>query len=348
MDDNEGVVDTDADAAAPAAPDPVDGEVPATADGFAVLELDDRLLSAIAALGYEEPTPIQREAIPPLLAGRDLLAEAPTGTGKTAAFALPTLQRIPIGQAADGSTSALVLVPTRELAMQVARPSTKYGRGLGVARPAGLRRPADRAAAARPAARRGRRRRHARPRGRPPQARQPAPRRGQRGRPRRGGRDARHGLRRRPGGDPGGDARRAPDGALLGDHLADHRAHRQASPARPGARHGPRRASRRATARARPAGRLRRAPRPTSWPRCAASWTWRTRPRRSCSAAPGARWTTSRRPERPRPRRGRAARRHVAGSATGSWPASARVRSTCWWRRTWPPAGWTSSTSRTS
>ena len=74
----------------------------------------------IAALGYEEPTPIQREAIPPLLAGRDLLAEAPTGTGKTAAFALPTLQRIPIGQAADGSTSALVLVPTRELAMQVA------------------------------------------------------------------------------------------------------------------------------------------------------------------------------------------------------------------------------------
>ena len=131
MDDNEGVVDTDADAAAPAAPDPVDGEGPATADGFAALELDDRLLSAIAALGYEEPTPIQREAIPPLLAGRDLLAEAPTGTGKTAAFALPTLQRIPIGQAADGSTSALVLVPTRELAMQVAEALTKYGRGLG-------------------------------------------------------------------------------------------------------------------------------------------------------------------------------------------------------------------------
>ena len=107
------------------------GRRPATADGFAVLELDDRLLSAIAALGYEEPTPIQREAIPPLLAGRDLLAEAPTGTGKTAAFALPTLQRIPIGQAADGSTSALVLVPTRELAMQVAEALTKYGRGLG-------------------------------------------------------------------------------------------------------------------------------------------------------------------------------------------------------------------------
>jgi ATP-dependent RNA helicase DeaD len=100
-------------------------------DGFAALELDPRLLSTISALGYEEPTPIQREAIPPLLAGRDLLAEAPTGTGKTAAFALPTLQRIPIGQAGEGSTSALVLVPTRELAMQVAEALHKYGREIG-------------------------------------------------------------------------------------------------------------------------------------------------------------------------------------------------------------------------
>jgi ATP-dependent RNA helicase DeaD len=101
------------------------------ADGFAALELDPRLLSTITALGYEEPTPIQREAIPPLLAGRDLLAEAPTGTGKTAAFALPTLQRIPIGRAGEGSTSALVLVPTRELAMQVAEALLKYGREMG-------------------------------------------------------------------------------------------------------------------------------------------------------------------------------------------------------------------------
>ena len=101
------------------------------ADGFGPLELDPRLLTTIAALGYEEPTPIQREAIPPLLAGRDLLAEAPTGTGKTAAFALPTLQRIPIGAAGEGSTSALILVPTRELAMQVAEAISKYGRELG-------------------------------------------------------------------------------------------------------------------------------------------------------------------------------------------------------------------------
>ncbi len=100
-------------------------------DGFAGLELDARLLRTIAALGYEEPTPIQREAIPPLLAGRDLLAEAPTGTGKTAAFALPMLQRITIGRAGEGRTSALILVPTRELAMQVAEALHAYGRELG-------------------------------------------------------------------------------------------------------------------------------------------------------------------------------------------------------------------------
>jgi ATP-dependent RNA helicase DeaD len=100
-------------------------------DGFAALGLDPQLRAAIAALGYEEPTPIQREAIPPLLIGRDLLAEAPTGTGKTAAFALPTLQRIAMGQASGGRTSALVLVPTRELAMQVAEAFHQYGRRIG-------------------------------------------------------------------------------------------------------------------------------------------------------------------------------------------------------------------------
>ncbi len=100
-------------------------------DGFSGLGLDERFLATLTALGYEEPTPIQREAIPPLLAGQDLLAEAPTGTGKTAAFALPTLQRIAIGSAAPGSTSALILVPTRELAMQVAEALSKYGRALG-------------------------------------------------------------------------------------------------------------------------------------------------------------------------------------------------------------------------
>ena len=62
--------------------------------GFAALGLDPRIASALAALGYEEPTPVQRAAIPPLLEGRDVLAQAATGTGKTAAFALPMIQRL--------------------------------------------------------------------------------------------------------------------------------------------------------------------------------------------------------------------------------------------------------------
>src|SRR5712691_8677854 len=86
------------------------------------------LVAAISALGYEEPTPIQRESIPPLLAGRDLLGQAATGTGKTAAFALPMLQIAAQGDAAANSPAALVLVPTRELAMQVAEAIHRYGR----------------------------------------------------------------------------------------------------------------------------------------------------------------------------------------------------------------------------
>ena len=100
-------------------------------DGFASFDLDERLLATVADLGYEEPTPIQREAIPLLLGGRDILAEAPTGTGKTAAFALPILQRITIGAAGPNSTNALVVVPTRELAMQVAEAFHVYGKSLG-------------------------------------------------------------------------------------------------------------------------------------------------------------------------------------------------------------------------
>ena len=98
--------------------------------GFAALGLAESLLGTLASLGYEEPTPIQRAAIPLLLAGRDLLGQAATGTGKTAAFALPLLQRISEpGLADDDSRTAraLVLVPTRELAMQVAEAIHKYG-----------------------------------------------------------------------------------------------------------------------------------------------------------------------------------------------------------------------------
>src|SRR3982750_2423936 len=98
---------------------------------FADLGLAPRLLDALTALGYEEPTPIQREAIPPLLQGRDLVGQAATGTGKTAAFALPLLQRLAAGGADGPRPAALVLVPTRELAMQVAEAVHRYGRALG-------------------------------------------------------------------------------------------------------------------------------------------------------------------------------------------------------------------------
>ncbi|MFJ1992957.1 DEAD/DEAH box helicase [Streptomyces asiaticus] len=98
--------------------------------GFADLRLRPELLRALTGLGYEEPTPIQREAIPPLLDGRDLLGQAATGTGKTAAFALPVLQRI--SQDGGGAKpSALVLVPTRELAMQASEALHRYGHDLG-------------------------------------------------------------------------------------------------------------------------------------------------------------------------------------------------------------------------
>jgi len=101
-------------------------------DGFAALGLVQELVDALDALGYEEPTPIQREAIPPLLAGRDLLGQAATGTGKTAAFALPLLQALdPDPDLRDG-VAALVLVPTRELAMQVAEAVHRYGKARHV------------------------------------------------------------------------------------------------------------------------------------------------------------------------------------------------------------------------
>ena len=98
------------------------------ASGFAALGVAAGLVTALSSLGYEEPTPIQREAIPALLAGRDLLGQAATGTGKTAAFALPLLQRTAGGKAERGRPHALVLVPTRELAMQVAEAIHRYGK----------------------------------------------------------------------------------------------------------------------------------------------------------------------------------------------------------------------------
>jgi ATP-dependent RNA helicase DeaD len=101
------------------------------AASFADLALRPELLKALSDLGYEEPTPIQRESIPPIMDGRDLLGQAATGTGKTAAFALPILQRFAVGARGSNPVS-LVLVPTRELAIQVSQAFHRYGRELGV------------------------------------------------------------------------------------------------------------------------------------------------------------------------------------------------------------------------
>ncbi|WP_445262891.1 DEAD/DEAH box helicase [Pseudokineococcus sp. 1T1Z-3] len=100
-----------------------------TGPTFADLGLRAEVLRALDGLGYEAPTPIQAESIRPLLAGADLLGQAATGTGKTAAFALPLLEHVPAG---GGRTPvALVVVPTRELALQVARAVTRYGQHVG-------------------------------------------------------------------------------------------------------------------------------------------------------------------------------------------------------------------------
>jgi len=102
---------------------------PATFDD---LGLPAPVVAALNALGYEEPTPIQREAIPSIVEGRDLLGQAATGTGKTAAFALPILDRLSrTGDRGTTAPLALVLVPTRELAMQVPEAVHRYGRELG-------------------------------------------------------------------------------------------------------------------------------------------------------------------------------------------------------------------------
>lgn len=99
---------------------------------FATLGLIEPLLRALEALGYQTPTPVQAKAIPPVLEGRDLMAAAQTGTGKTAGFALPLLQRLTMEgpKVAPNSVRALVLVPTRELAEQVHEAIRQYAEHL--------------------------------------------------------------------------------------------------------------------------------------------------------------------------------------------------------------------------
>jgi ATP-dependent RNA helicase DeaD len=100
--------------------------------GFGALALHPDVMRALTDVGYESPSPIQAATIPPLMEGRDVLGQAQTGTGKTAAFALPILSRIDLK---PGKPQALVLAPTRELAIQVAEAFQKYAthmRGLQV------------------------------------------------------------------------------------------------------------------------------------------------------------------------------------------------------------------------
>jgi len=99
------------------------------ANEFSQLGLIPQLKQAVSELGYIIPTPIQLQIIPLMLAGHDVIGQAQTGTGKTAAFILPILQTIEPGQR---GIKALVLAPTRELALQVAQAASELGKGLNV------------------------------------------------------------------------------------------------------------------------------------------------------------------------------------------------------------------------
>jgi len=96
---------------------------------FIQLNLHPQLVQAVADLGYTTPTPIQSAIIPAMLAGQDVMGQAQTGTGKTAAFALPILHNLALDR---GQVQSLIVVPTRELAIQVAQAIYEYGRHLDV------------------------------------------------------------------------------------------------------------------------------------------------------------------------------------------------------------------------
>src|SRR5216117_80961 len=185
---------------------------------FTSLGLAPELVRAVADEGYEQPTPIQQEAIPLALAGRDLIGSAQTGTGKTAAFMLPILQRLS-RNGVKNVLRALILVPTRELAEQVLQSARTYGRDLDVSAAAiyggvgmepqtrALARGTDIGCDPGPLARSH----GARPRGL--FATRSAGTR--RGRP-----HARHGIRARRAPHPAGAPLQAADDALLGDGVA--------------------------------------------------------------------------------------------------------------------------------
>jgi len=96
---------------------------------FSKLGLSQHIQDTIASLGYETPTPVQAQAIPLILEGRDVMGGAQTGTGKTAAFALPIIEQLSQVQRPNGAVRALVLTPTRELAQQVSKSFVEYAQG---------------------------------------------------------------------------------------------------------------------------------------------------------------------------------------------------------------------------
>ena len=95
---------------------------------FNELKLEKNILKALKEAGYSEPTPIQQQAIPPVLEGRDLMGCAQTGTGKTCAFAVPIIQRLAKSEGRKGTIRALILTPTRELALQIYENVCQYAR----------------------------------------------------------------------------------------------------------------------------------------------------------------------------------------------------------------------------
>jgi superfamily II DNA/RNA helicase len=96
---------------------------------FSELGVSERILSVLGTLGYIEPTEIQTKAIPIVLSGKDIIASAQTGSGKTAAFALPIIEKL---KAPSNKPRALIIVPTRELAVQVKTECEKFARNSGL------------------------------------------------------------------------------------------------------------------------------------------------------------------------------------------------------------------------
>ena len=201
---------------------------------FESFALDARVRAGIQSAGYTEPTPIQLQSIPPILAGRDLLGIAQTGTGKTAAFMLPILQRL-LAQPGRG-VRALILAPTRELAEQIHQATRRLWKAHRRAQRGDLRRRRQEAAGGRAAPRRRRRRRLPWPPARPGRRAQPRSVEGRSAGAGRGRPDVRHGLPARHPPHPQAGAGSAPDPVLLGhDAGRDPRAGRR-HPARSGHR----------------------------------------------------------------------------------------------------------------